>query len=97
MLVMSEFAHDLADGAVAFARAHAAQLHALAAAHGLSQLRITPTGRLLVAVDERADYFDIIDFASHARQLLDRDVDVLPDGVLRNEFAGDDLHAARPL
>lgn len=94
---MSESAHNLAGIDPARLQAHAAQLHELAARHDLSQLRFTPTGRLLVAVGERADYFDIADFAEQARRLLGHEVDVVPDGVLVNEFAGEDLRAARPL
>lgn len=94
---MSESAPDLARVDLAGLRAHAAQLRALASEHGLSHLRITPTGRLLVAVDDRADYFDIIDFAGRARRLLGHEVQVLPDGVLRNEYSSADLHAAQPL
>ncbi len=78
-------------------RAHARELRELARSHGLSRIRVASTGRLVVAADDSADYFDLADFQQAASHLLQADVQALPEGVLRNEHASEDLIAAIPL
>lgn len=75
---MSESAHDVPDNDRLHLRGHAVELRALAREHGVSRLRSTTTGRLLVSVDQHADYFDIADFAEQASRLLGRVVACSP-------------------
>jgi hypothetical protein len=78
-------------------RRHADELRALAARHGISQLRFASAGRLVGRVDEDRDAFDAADFEVAARQLLGADVGLFSDRVLNNEHVSPDLVAALPV
>lgn len=60
-------------------RAHRAELAHLAADHGLSQLRVAPSGRLVALADEGRSYFDVVRFEQEAAQLIGAPVEVLAE------------------
>lgn len=69
----------------------------LAAEHGLSNVRVAGTGRLLVSVAEDRTYVDLADFDAAVEEALGVAVESLPDGVLANVGHSLDLDSAQPL
>lgn len=63
-------------------RAHAAELTALGAAHGIHALRFASPGRLVGRVASDRDALDMAEFAAEAERLLGADVSSLSDAVL---------------
>ena len=88
---------ELTPAGPALLREHRAALVDLARHHGLSRLRVTGTGRLLVSIDGDHDYFDLFDFERAAAQLVGAAVEAVSDGVLRNPGPASELVAAEPL
>lgn len=78
-------------------RAHAADLIALAAEHGISELAFASPGRLRGHILEGHDPFAPFSFERAATQLLGAEVEVFSDEVLRNEHVGPDLVVATRL
>jgi len=78
-------------------RAHASELVALAAEHGIDQLRFASTGRLLGRVDSDRDALDMATFAAAAERLLGAPVQLLSDAVLTKPNVSADLERARAL
>jgi type II secretory pathway component PulL len=78
-------------------RTHRDQILELAEAHGLSDLRLTPDGRLLVRLESERTYMDLADFELAIEDAAGLTVEVVPDGVLDNAGHPHDLDAARPL
>ncbi len=75
-------------------RAHAAELVALAAGHGITRLAFASRGRLLGHVAADRDLFDMFEFQRAASDLVGADVSVYSDGALENEHVSADLVAA---
>jgi hypothetical protein len=78
-------------------RAHADELRALAAEHGIDKLRFASPGRIVGRVAEDRDAFDTADFEIAARQLLGAEVGLFADRVLTKPNVSPDLVAAHPL
>jgi len=78
-------------------RAHADQLRALAAEHGITALRFASPGRLVGHLAEDRDAFDAADFELAAIKVLDAEVELYADRVLGKPNVSPDLVAARPL
>lgn len=78
-------------------RAHADELQALAAQHGITGLRFASAGRLVGHVAEDRDAFDVADFEIAAVRLLGAEVRLYSDRVLGKHNVSPDLVAARPL
>jgi hypothetical protein len=78
-------------------RAYGEELQALAAEHGIADLRFASAGRLVGHVAEDRDTFDVIDFEIAAMELLAAEVMLFSDGVLGNRNVSPDLVAATPL
>lgn len=76
-------------------RAHAAQLRALAATHGIHDLRFASPGRLVGRVDPDRDALDMAEFAAAAEQLLGAEVSLLSAAVLDKPNVSTDLLHAR--
>lgn len=78
-------------------RRHAEELRALAAAHGITQLRFASPGRLVGHVADDKDALDSADFEVAARALLRAEVALFPDRVLNKPRVSSDLKAAQPV
>ncbi len=78
-------------------RRHRQAVLQLAAQHGLSQIRVTPSGRLLLSVAENRTYVDIANFDASVEEAVGVAVESVPDGVLKNEGRSEDLDQATPL
>lgn len=78
-------------------RAHAAELTALGAAHGIHALRFASPGRLVGRVDPDRDALDMAEFAAEAERLLGADVSLLSEAVLDKPNVSPDLANARTL
>lgn len=78
-------------------RTHRDEILALAATHGLSDLRLTPDGRLLANLQADRTYLDVAEFELAIEDTTGLTVEVIPDGVLNNPGHPSDLDAARPL
>jgi hypothetical protein len=78
-------------------RAHAHQLRAIAAEHGISELRFASLGRLVGHVAEDKDALDVADFELAVIQLLGADVRLYSDRVLRKPHVSPDLVTAQPV
>lgn len=76
-------------------RAHAGELAALAAEHGIHELRFASVGRLLGRVDSDRDALDMAEFAAAAENLLGAEVSLLSDVVLAKPDVSADLVHAR--
>ena len=66
-------------------RTHAAELTALAAEHGIHDLRLASTGRLVGRVDPGRDALDMAEFAAAAEKLLGVDLTVVRGGSRQAE------------
>ena len=78
-------------------RAHAGELRALAARHGITGLRFASPGRLVGHLAEDRDAFDVADFEIAAVSMLGAEVRLYSDRVLGKPNVSPDLVAARPL
>jgi hypothetical protein len=78
-------------------RAHAGELIALAARHGITGLAIASPGRLRGHVSQGRDLVDVFEFQRAATDLLGAEVMLFSDGALRNEHVSPDLVTATPL
>lgn len=78
-------------------RAHAAELVALGARHGITQLAFASQGRLRGHVSADRDLFDMFEFQRAASEMLGAEVSVYSDGALANEHVSADLASATPL
>ncbi|MDQ2845575.1 MAG: hypothetical protein M3Y77_04305 [Actinomycetota bacterium] len=78
-------------------RRRVAELRALAARHGISELRFASPGRLVGHVAEDRDALDTADFEIAARTLLGAEVGLFSDRVLGNPHVSPDLLAAQPV
>jgi hypothetical protein len=58
-------------------RRHRDGLLALAQEHGLTALRVTPSGRVLALAEEGRSYFDIVRFEKAAAELVGASVEVI--------------------
>jgi hypothetical protein len=81
----------------ATARSHAAELRALAAAHGITNLRFASTGRLLGHLEPDRDMDDMADFELSAEARLGRSFFLISDRVLSKPGVNPDLSAATRL
>ena len=78
-------------------RAHAAELTALAAEHGIHELRFASTGRLVGRINPERDALDMAEFAAAAERLLGAEVSLLSEAVLAKPNVSADLVHARAL
>lgn len=78
-------------------RAHAAELSALAAQHGITGLAFASPGKLLGRVDEDHDLFDMFEFQRAATDLVGGEIVIFSAGALGNENVSPDLEHASPL
>jgi hypothetical protein len=78
-------------------RAHADELRALAARHGISDLRFASAGKLVGHVAEDRDALDVADFEVAAVELVGAELRLYSDRVLDKRNVSRDLVAARPL
>jgi len=78
-------------------RAHASQLRAIAAEHGISELRFASLGRLVGHVADDKDSLDVTDFELAAIALLGADVRLYSDRVLHKPHVSPDLVTAQPV
>lgn len=76
-------------------RAHARQLRAIAAEHGISDLRFASLGRLVGHIADDKDALDVADFELAAIALLGADVRLYSDRVLRKPHVSPDLVTAQ--
>lgn len=76
-------------------RSRGEELRALAAHHGISELRFASPGRLVGHVAEDRDALDTADFEIAARALLGAEVGLFSDRVLGKPHVSPDLIAAR--
>jgi hypothetical protein len=81
----------------ATARAHAAELRELAAAHGVSNLRFVSTGHLLGHIEPGYEVGEDADFEIEAEERLRRSFFLITDGALRNPGVSPELLNATPL
>lgn len=73
------------------------EVRALAAAHGITELRFASPGRLVGHVASDGDPFAVIDFELAARELLGAEVRLYSDAVLSKPNVSPDLVAAEAL
>ena len=73
------------------------ELRALAAQHGISELRFASPGRLVGHVAEDKDALDTADFEIAARSLLGAEIGLFSDRVLGKPHVSPDLLAAKPV
>lgn len=73
------------------------ELKALAAEHGLHDVRVTPTGRLLVRLDGDRSLWDLAVFQTVVSERLGGHVGVVSAAAVANEGHGADLEEAVPL
>jgi hypothetical protein len=78
-------------------RTHREQILELATTHGLSQVRLTPHGRLLAKLAPERTYLDLAHFELAIEDTTGLTVEVIPDGVLNTPGHPHDLDAASPL
>ena len=78
-------------------RAHAGELQALAARHGISGLRFASAGRLVGHLAADRDAFDVADFELAAAGVVGAEVRLYSDRVLSKPNISPDLVAAQPL
>jgi len=78
-------------------RASAADLVALAARHGITDLAFASPGRLRGHVGDDRDLFDMFEFQRDATGMLGAEVALYSDGALSNEHVSPDLVTATPL
>ncbi len=78
-------------------RAHREALRALAAQHGIGELRFASPGRLVGHVAEDKDALDTADFEIAARALLGAEIGLFSDRVLSEQHVSPDLIAAQPV
>lgn len=97
MTTMSASASERGSANEQLVRAHAAELTALAAEHGIHDLRFASAGRLLGRVDADRDALDMAEFAAAAEKLLGAEVSVLSEAVLSKPNVSSDLVHARAL
>ncbi len=76
---------------------YAHQLRAIAAEHGISELRFASLGRLVGHVAEDKDALDVADFELAAIHLLGADVRLYSDRVLRKPHVSTDLVTTQPV
>jgi len=81
----------------ATARAHAAELRALAARHGITNLRFASDGRLLGHLEPDRDLADTADFEIAGEARFQRSFFLISDRVLRKPRVSPDLLTATPL
>lgn len=77
--------------------AHRDALRALAAQHGIRELRFASPGRLVGHVAEDRDALDTADFEIAARALLGAEVGLFSDRVLSKPHVSPDLITAQPV
>lgn len=75
-------------------RAHRHHLERIAARHGLSNLRVAPTGRALADVEPGRNYDDLAAFDAEVERDLGVRLDVHPAEVLGQPGHGRDLDRA---
>lgn len=73
------------------------ELRALAARHGISELRFASPGRLVGHVAEDRDALDTADFEIAARALLGAEIGLFSDRVLGKPHVSPDLRVAQPV
>lgn len=78
-------------------RAHAAELAALAAQHGITELAFVSAGKLRGRVDDEHDLFDMFEFQRAASGLLSAEIVLFSAGALENDNVSPDLQDASPL
>ncbi|MDN5763684.1 MAG: hypothetical protein L0H41_15385 [Microlunatus sp.] len=78
-------------------RRRGGELSALAAQHGISDLRFASPGRLVGRIAEGRDALDTADFEIAARALLGAEVGLFSDRVLSKQNVSPDLIAAQPV
>jgi len=78
-------------------RAHAADLRALGARFGISELRFASKGRLVGRVEADKDLLDVVAFDLAASELLGATVQLFSDAVLTKPHVSPDLVAAQAL
>ena len=76
-------------------RGRGKELRALAAYHGISELRFASPGRLVGHVAEDRDALDTADFEIAARALLGAEIGLSPDRVLGKANVSPDLVTAQ--
>jgi len=76
-------------------RGRGKELRALAACHGISELRFASPGRLVGHVAEDRDALDTADFEIAARALLGAEIGLFPDRVLGKANVSPDLVTAQ--
>jgi hypothetical protein len=81
----------------ATARALSDRLYALAAEHGISQLRFASSGRLVGHIAEDRDSIDTAAFEVAVQDTLGYSAGLFSDRVLSKPRVSPDLVAARPL
>jgi hypothetical protein len=69
----------------------------LARQHGLTNIRISTTGRLLVSVANNRTYVDVANFDAAVEESVGVVVDSIPDGVLAQGSHPEDLDDVTPL
>jgi hypothetical protein len=74
---VSDAATNLPGATEAQLRRERDRLQALAAEHGLTALRVTPSGRLLAVAEEGRSYFDIVRFEKAAAEVAGASVEVI--------------------
>lgn len=97
MTTMSTSAEKPVGASEELVRAHAAELTALAAEHGIHDLRFASTGRLVGRIDPNRDALDMAEFAAAAEHLLGEEVSLLSEAVLGKPNVSADLVHARAL
>lgn len=88
---MSTPATELPGADERLVRAHARELLALAAEHGIHDLRFASAGRLVGHVEQARDALDMAEFAAAAERLLGAEVSLFSDAVLDEPNVSPDL------
>ena len=94
---MSSSAAEPVGAGETLVRSHAAELTALAAEHGIHDLRFASPGRLVGRVDPDRDALDMAEFAAAAEKLLGEEISLLSEAVLSKRNVSSDLVHARAL
>ena len=97
MCAMSSSAAEPVGAREELVRSHAAELTALAAEHGIHDLRFASPGRLVGRVDPDRDALDMAEFAAAAEKLLGEEISLLSEAVLGKPNVSSDLVHARAL
>lgn len=92
---MSTAATEAAGADEGLVRAYARELKALAAEHGIRDLRFASAGRLLGRVDLDRDALDMAEFVAAAERLLGQEVSLFSEAVLAKPNVSTDLLHAR--